>query len=70
MLLRFAGGKTALAGIAIGGDGANSRLRDLVAPIGPEYVGVSLVEANRSSEAKEPLAWEPSLMAACSCMRD
>jgi 2-polyprenyl-6-methoxyphenol hydroxylase-like FAD-dependent oxidoreductase len=43
--LRFAGGKRALAGIAIGGDGANSRLRDLVAPIGPEYVGVSLVEA-------------------------
>jgi hypothetical protein len=41
VLLRFAGGKTALAGIAIGGDGANSRLRDLVAPIGPEYVGVS-----------------------------
>lgn len=45
VLLRFAGGKTALADIAIGGDGANSRLRELVTPIRPEYVGVSLVEA-------------------------
>src|SRR6201996_5968404 len=44
VLLRFAGGKTALADIAIGSDGANSRLRDLVTPIRPEYVGVSLVE--------------------------
>jgi 2-polyprenyl-6-methoxyphenol hydroxylase-like FAD-dependent oxidoreductase len=44
VLLRFAGGKTALADIAIGCDGANSRLRDLVTPIRPEYVGVSLVE--------------------------
>ena len=42
--LRFAGGKTALADIAIGSDGANSRLRELVTPIRPEYVGVSLVE--------------------------
>ena len=30
---------------AIGSDGANSRLRDLVTPIRPTYVGVSLVEA-------------------------
>jgi 2-polyprenyl-6-methoxyphenol hydroxylase-like FAD-dependent oxidoreductase len=44
VLLRFAGGKTALADIAIGSDGANSRLRELVTPIRPEYVGVSLVE--------------------------
>ena len=44
VLLRFAGGRTALADIAIGSDGANSRLRDLVTPIRPEYVGVSLVE--------------------------
>ena len=42
--LRFAGGKTALADIAVGSDGANSRLRELVTPIRPEYVGVSLVE--------------------------
>jgi len=45
VLLRFAGGKTALGDIAIGSDGANSRLRKLVTPIQPEYVGVSLVEA-------------------------
>jgi 2-polyprenyl-6-methoxyphenol hydroxylase-like FAD-dependent oxidoreductase len=44
VLLRFAGGMTALADIAIGADGANSRLRELVTPIRPEYVGVSLVE--------------------------
>jgi 2-polyprenyl-6-methoxyphenol hydroxylase-like FAD-dependent oxidoreductase len=44
VLMRFAGGKTALADIAIGSDGANSRLRELVTPIRPEYVGVSLVE--------------------------
>jgi 2-polyprenyl-6-methoxyphenol hydroxylase-like FAD-dependent oxidoreductase len=44
VLLRFAGGKTALVDIAIGSDGANSRLRELVTPIRPEYVGVSLVE--------------------------
>jgi 2-polyprenyl-6-methoxyphenol hydroxylase-like FAD-dependent oxidoreductase len=44
VLLRFAGGKTALADIAIGSDGANSRFRELVTPIAPEYVGVSLVE--------------------------
>jgi 2-polyprenyl-6-methoxyphenol hydroxylase-like FAD-dependent oxidoreductase len=43
--LHFAGGQTALADIAIGSDGANSRLRELVTPIRPEYVGVSLVEA-------------------------
>ncbi len=45
VLLRFAGGTTALADIAIGSDGANSRLRGLVTSIRPEYVGVSLVEA-------------------------
>ena len=43
--LHFADGKIALADIAIGSDGANSRLRDLVTPIRPEYVGVSLVES-------------------------
>ena len=44
VLLRFAGGKTALADIAIGSDGSNSRLRELVTSVRPEYVGVSLVE--------------------------
>lgn len=44
VLLHFAEGKTAVADIAIGCDGANSRLRELVTPIRPDYVGVSLVE--------------------------
>ena len=44
VLLRFASGRTALADIAIGCDGANSRLRGLFTPIRPDYVGVSLVE--------------------------
>lgn len=42
--LHFADGKGVLADIAIGCDGANSRLRSLVTPIRPEYVGVTLVE--------------------------
>ena len=45
MLLRFDGEMTAVADIAIGSDGANSRLREMVTSIRPEYVGVSLVEA-------------------------
>src|SRR5580692_3932530 len=44
VLLRFAGGQIALADLAVGCDGANSRLRELVTPIRPKYVGVSLVE--------------------------
>ena len=44
VLLRFANGQTAVVDIAIGSDGANSRLRELVTPIQPQYVGVSLVE--------------------------
>src|SRR5580700_2657822 len=44
VLLRFANGQAALADIAIGSDGANSRLRELVTPVRPQYVGVSLVE--------------------------
>jgi 2-polyprenyl-6-methoxyphenol hydroxylase-like FAD-dependent oxidoreductase len=44
VLLRFAGGRTALADIAVGSDGANSRFRQLVTPLRPEYVGVSLAE--------------------------
>jgi 2-polyprenyl-6-methoxyphenol hydroxylase-like FAD-dependent oxidoreductase len=42
--LNFAGGESVLADVAIGCDGANSRLRALVTPIRPEYVGVGLVE--------------------------
>jgi 2-polyprenyl-6-methoxyphenol hydroxylase-like FAD-dependent oxidoreductase len=45
ILLRFANGQTAVADIATGCDGANSRLRELVTPLRPQYVGVSLVEA-------------------------
>ncbi len=45
VLLRFANGQTSVADIAIGSDGANSRLRELVTPIRPQYVGVSLVES-------------------------
>ena len=45
VLLHFANGQTSVADIAIGSDGANSRLRELVTPIRPQYVGVSLVEA-------------------------
>lgn len=42
--LQFAGAETILVDLAIGADGANSRLRALVTPLRPEYVGVSLVE--------------------------
>jgi 2-polyprenyl-6-methoxyphenol hydroxylase-like FAD-dependent oxidoreductase len=42
--LRFAGGESVLADVAVGADGANSRLRELVTPIRPRYVGVALVE--------------------------
>ena len=44
----FANGQTSMADIAVGSDGANSRLRELVTPIRPQYVGVSLVEGSRS----------------------
>jgi 2-polyprenyl-6-methoxyphenol hydroxylase-like FAD-dependent oxidoreductase len=44
VLLHFSNGQTSVADIAIGCDGANSRLRELVTPIRPQYVGVSLVE--------------------------
>jgi 2-polyprenyl-6-methoxyphenol hydroxylase-like FAD-dependent oxidoreductase len=44
VVLQFANGKTAVTDLAIGSDGANSRLRELVTPIAPQYVGVSLVE--------------------------
>jgi 2-polyprenyl-6-methoxyphenol hydroxylase-like FAD-dependent oxidoreductase len=44
VLLHFANGQTSVADIAVGCDGANSRLRELVTPIRPQYIGVSLVE--------------------------
>ena len=59
VFLRFAGGRTALADIAIGSDGANSRLRDLVTPIRTEYVGVSLVEGLvPAAEQTIPELWD------------
>lgn len=42
--LHFAGGESVLVDVAVGCDGANSRLRAVVTPVAPEYVGVSLVE--------------------------
>jgi 2-polyprenyl-6-methoxyphenol hydroxylase-like FAD-dependent oxidoreductase len=44
VVLHFAGRDSVVADVAIGCDGANSRLRTLVTPIRPEYVGVTLVE--------------------------
>ncbi|AFL86838.1 2-polyprenyl-6-methoxyphenol hydroxylase-like oxidoreductase [Terriglobus roseus DSM 18391] len=59
VVLHFAGGKTALTDIAIGSDGANSRLRELVTPIRPEYVGVSLVESLiPSAQRTVPELWD------------
>lgn len=57
--LRFANGKTAVADVVVGCDGANSRLRDLVTAQRPKYVGVALVEA-LVPEAKQtiPELWE------------
>jgi 2-polyprenyl-6-methoxyphenol hydroxylase-like FAD-dependent oxidoreductase len=58
VLLRFASGETALADIAIGSDGTNSRLRGVVTSIRPEYVGVSLVEALVPAAAETiPALW-------------
>ena len=56
--LNFEGGESVLADVAIGADGANSRLRALVTPIRPQYVGVTLVEGV-VPEAKEavPELW-------------
>lgn len=45
VVLRFADKPACIADVVIGCDGANSRLRSLVTPLRPKYVGVSLVEA-------------------------
>jgi 2-polyprenyl-6-methoxyphenol hydroxylase-like FAD-dependent oxidoreductase len=42
--LHFAGQPSVVADVAIGCDGANSRLRALITPVRPDYVGVTLVE--------------------------
>ena len=59
VMLHFAGGQTALVDLAIGSDGANSRLRELVTPIRPEYAGVALVEGLvPAAEQTVPELWE------------
>jgi|SRR6187402_19659 len=59
VLLRFSGGRTAVADIAIGSDGANSRLREIATPIRPAYVGVSLVEGLiPAAQRTVPELWE------------
>jgi 2-polyprenyl-6-methoxyphenol hydroxylase-like FAD-dependent oxidoreductase len=44
--LEFAESERVVVDLAIGADGANSRLRALVTPIRPRYVGVSLIEGS------------------------
>jgi 2-polyprenyl-6-methoxyphenol hydroxylase-like FAD-dependent oxidoreductase len=58
VMLLFAGGERVVADLAIGADGANSRLRPLVTPISPQYVGVSLVEGSVPAAAEAvPQLW-------------
>lgn len=57
--LNFADQPTVLADLVIGSDGANSRVRELVTPIRPEYVGVSLVEGLvPAAKSTIPTLWE------------
>lgn len=57
--LQFVGGESVLVDVAVGADGANSRLRAVVTPVRPEYVGVALVEGV-VADAKDavPELWE------------
>ena len=56
--LEFAGNEHVLADLVIGADGANSRLRDLITSVRPEYVGVSLVEGSVPAAAETvPELW-------------
>lgn len=56
--LQFASGERVLADMVIGADGANSRLRPLVTPIRPRYVGVSLVEGSvPAGQESAPELW-------------
>jgi 2-polyprenyl-6-methoxyphenol hydroxylase-like FAD-dependent oxidoreductase len=66
--LHFAGGESVLADIAIGCDGANSRLRAVVTPAPPQYVGITLIEGYvPAAKDAVPEIWSlmggPSLMA-------
>src|ERR1700734_1117057 len=59
VVLSFAGRDSVVADVAIGCDGANSRLRTLVTPIRPEYVGVTLVEGIvRAAKDTVPELWD------------
>jgi 2-polyprenyl-6-methoxyphenol hydroxylase-like FAD-dependent oxidoreductase len=59
VVLHFAGRDSVVADVAIGCDGANSRLRTLVTPIRPEYVGVTLVEGVvREAKDAVPELWD------------
>lgn len=56
--LQFADGETVVADLAVGADGANSRLRPLVTPIRPAYAGVTLIEGQVSDGATAvPTLW-------------
>jgi 2-polyprenyl-6-methoxyphenol hydroxylase-like FAD-dependent oxidoreductase len=57
--LHFSGKDTVFADIAIGSDGSNSRLRALVTPVAPAYVGVTLVEGYvPDAESAVPELWD------------
>ncbi|GAB3781810.1 NAD(P)/FAD-dependent oxidoreductase [Spirosoma horti] len=50
--LVFQNGKTAMADIVIGADGANSKIRPFVTPLKPFYSGVTILERNIADAAK------------------
>ncbi|MFY0255069.1 FAD-dependent oxidoreductase [Chitinophaga sp. 30R24] len=53
--LEFKNGKTAIADIVIGADGANSKIRPFITPVKPFYTGVTGVEGNvYDAEIKTP----------------
>ena len=53
--LLFQNGKTAIADVVIGADGANSKIRPFVTPIKPFYSGVTILEKNiDDSETNTP----------------
>ncbi|SNT31344.1 2-polyprenyl-6-methoxyphenol hydroxylase [Granulicella rosea] len=59
VFLRFANGQTSVADIAIGSDGANSRMRELVTPLRPQHVGISLAEGLVPAAARTiPALWD------------
>jgi 2-polyprenyl-6-methoxyphenol hydroxylase-like FAD-dependent oxidoreductase len=65
--LHFAGAESVSADVAIGCDGANSRLRAVVTDVPPRYVGVTLIEGYVPA-AKDAVPEILSLMAGPSLM--